>query len=302
MDYEKQFRYDGKDKLSLKQWAPDDTADFHDKAEALGEVEQDINKLRAMQDMLYAQGRYAVLIVFQGIDAAGKDSTISHVMSGINPQGCRVVSFKTPSEEDLSHDYLWRINKNLPERGKIGIFNRSYYEEVLITKVHPEFVLSEKIPGIDSLNDIDKAFWKRRYDEIRDYEKYLSNNGFIIIKFFLHLSKGEQRKRFLKRIDQKEKNWKLSVADMKERALWDNYQTAFEEAISHTATAKVPWYIVPADNKWFTQLAVSKIVNERISQLHLSYPEVPEAQMSELAEIKAQLLNEKQKKNSVPAL
>ena len=292
MDLERYFRYDGNGKLSLKDQKTDDLAGYSDKDEAEKEIAGDIGKLRLMQDMLYAQDKHAVLIVLQALDAAGKDSTISHVMSGVNPQGCQVVSFKTPTAEDLSHDYLWRISKNLPQRGHIGIFNRSYYEEALVTRVHPGYIVSEGIPGINSPADVDRAFWKRRLAEFRAYESYLSNNGFTIIKFFLHLSKEEQRQRFLKRIEQKEKNWKFSAADIKERALWDEYQRAFEEAISHTATEENPWYIIPADRKWFTRLAVSKIINARMERLELAYPTVSAEQAKELARIREQLLNE----------
>ncbi|MCL2884454.1 MAG: polyphosphate kinase 2 family protein [Oscillospiraceae bacterium] len=294
MNLEKRFGYDGKEALSLADWKTDDTAGWGDKkkAETDAEIAGDIEKLRVMQDKLYAQNKHAVLMVFQALDAAGKDSTISHVMSGINPQGCQVVSFKTPSAEDLSHDYLWRIHKNLPERGRIGIFNRSYYEEMLITRVHPELIINEKIPGIASVDDIKKSFWKSRYSEICNYEKYLTDNGFTILKFFLHLSKEEQKRRFLKRIELPEKNWKFSASDTQERALWDEYQTVFEEALAHTATKKNPWYIVPADNKWFMRLAVSKIINARMARLDLAYPAVSAEQQKALEHIKEQLLGE----------
>ena len=292
MAFKKHFQYDGSKKLNLKDWKTDDTADFNDKHEAAEEIKKEIEKLQDMQDMLYAQGKYAILIVLQAMDAAGKDSTIKHVMSGVNPQGCHVVSFKSPSAEELSHDYLWRITKNLPERGQIGIFNRSYYEEVLVTKVHPEIIVNGKIPGVDSADDVDDDFWKRRYGEIRNYEKHLSNNGYVIIKFFLHLSKDEQKKRFLKRIEEKDKNWKFSVADMKERAHWEEYQKAFEEALINTATEKNPWYVIPADRKWFMRLAVSKIITERLEDLAVAYPTLPEEQSKELDSIKEQLLKE----------
>jgi len=292
MNLEKIFRYDGKGKLSLKNWKTDDTAGFHDKEESSEEIKKDIKKLRVMQDMLYARSEHAVLIIFQALDAAGKDSTINHVMSGINPQGCNVISFKSPSAEELKHDYMWRINKKLPPRGHICIFNRSYYEEVLITKVHPEFILAEKIPGVNSIAAVNGEFWDRRYGEICDYEKYLSNNGFTIIKFFLNISKGEQKKRFLKRIEQKEKNWKFSASDMKERVLWNEYQKAFEKAIASTATEKNPWYIIPADNKWFMRLAVSKIINMRIGRLGLAYPNLSGEQVKKLDQIRKQLLSE----------
>jgi len=292
MNLLKRFQYDGSEKLSLKDWKTDDKVDFYDKNDSVEEIQKDIEKLRVMQSMLYAQDKHSVLIVFQAIDAAGKDSTISHVMSGINPQGCTVTSFKTPSDEELGHDFLWRINNHLPERGQIGIFNRSYYEEVLVTKVHPEFILGEKIPGVDSLDTVSENFWQKRYSDIRNYEKYLSRNGYTIIKFFLHLSKEEQRKRFLQRIEQKDKNWKFSEADMKERELWNDYQKAFEDAINHTATKRNPWYIIPADSKWFMRLAVSKIINERMSMLDLAYPEISKEKSEELNKIKDLLLNE----------
>jgi len=293
MNLEKRFRYDGKEKLTLHERKTDDTSGFHNKEESEASILADIELLKEMQEKLYAQDKYAVLIVFQALDAAGKDSTISHVMSGVNPQGCQVVNFKSPSFEDLNHDYLWRVSKELPERGKIGIFNRSHYEEVLVTKVHPEFILSQKIPNIDSKKAIDKSFWQSRYKEITNYEEYLYRNGIIIIKFFLHLSKDEQKIRFLKRIEEKEKNWKFSVSDMKERSFWDEYQLAFEDAISHTATKRNPWYIIPADQKWFTRFAVSTIINERLKKLKLEYPTVSAETQFEMQRIKEQLLSEK---------
>ena len=293
MNLEKRFRYDGKEKFSLRERKTDDTSGLLNKEESENAILADIELLKEMQEKLYAQDKYAVLIVFQALDAAGKDSTISHVMSGVNPQGCQVVSFKAPSSEDLNHDYLWRVSKELPERGKIGIFNRSHYEDVLVTKVHPEFILSQKIPTIDSTKAIDKSFWYSRYKEIVNFEDYLSRNGIIIIKFFLHLSKDEQKNRFLKRIEEKEKNWKFSVSDMKERSFWDEYQSAFEEAISHTATKKNPWYIIPADQKWFTRFAVSTIINERLKKLKLDYPTVSPETLAEMQKIKKQLLAEK---------
>ena len=294
MNLEKRFGYDGKEALSLADWKTDDTAGWGDKkkAETDAEIAGDIEKLRVMQDKLYAQNKHAVLMVFQALDAAGKDSTISHVMSGINPQGCQVVSFKTPSAEDLSHDYLWRIHKNLPERGRIGIFNRSYYEEMLITRVHPELIINEKIPGIASVDDIKKSFWKSRYSEICNYEKYLTDNGFTILKFFLHLSKEEQKRRFLKRIELPEKNWKFSAADLHERQYWPDYIHAFEEAIAATASEHAPWYIVPADHKWFTRLVVAAAIVEAVEQLDLTYPKVSPEQKKELAAARAALARE----------
>lgn len=241
------------------------------------------------QDILYAARSHALLIVIQAMDAAGKDSTIKHVMSGVNPQGCNVNSFKAPSAEELNHDYLWRCARVAPERGYIGIFNRSYYEEVLITKVHPKILVKQNLPP----ELIDKNIYKRRYEEISSYEKYLVNNGISVLKFFLHVSKEEQRKRFLARIDLKEKNWKFSAQDAVERERWDDYQEAYEECISHTSTKLAPWYIVPADYKPFTRLFVAHVVHRTLKDLKLRYPTVTPDQQKELVEAKAML--EKQK-------
>lgn len=292
MQYEKLFAFDGQKKFVLRDWKTDETPGFAHKETAANEIRANIEQLAQMQSKLYAQDRYAILLVFQAMDAAGKDSTIAHVMSGINPQGCQVFSFKTPSAQELDHDYLWRIHACVPERGRIGIFNRSYYEEVLVTKVHPEFVLGERIPGIETLEDIGPGFWRDRYEDISNFEDYLHRNGVIILKFFLHVSKEEQKVRFLDRIERKEKHWKFSAADMKERALWDDYQNAYEQAIAHTATDRNPWYIVPADKKWFTRLAVSEIINERLQKLDLAYPTLTPAEEQALAQIKEQLLRE----------
>jgi PPK2 family polyphosphate:nucleotide phosphotransferase len=221
---------------------------------------------------------HAVLIIFQAMDAAGKDSTIKHVMSGINPQGCQVHSFKAPSTEELNHDYLWRCSKALPERGKIGIFNRSYYEEILVTRVHPEILEQRSLPA----NLIDKDVWQRRFEEINNFEKHLVNNGTIILKFFLNVSKEEQKERFLERIDRPEKNWKFSVDDAKERALWDDYMTVYEDMFNHTSTKYAPWYIIPADHKWFTRLTVAAIIYTQLKELNLQYPTVSEEKHQEL--------------------
>lgn len=245
------------------------------KQDAKEQLAQNIEKLSELQSMLYAQDRYSVLVIFQAMDAAGKDGTIKHVMSGINPQGCQVYSFKQPSAEELDHDYLWRINRSLPERGRIGIFNRSQYEDVLIAKVHPEILLSNKLPGILKAKDIDNEFWKRRYRQINDFERYLTENGTVIIKFFLNVSKAEQKKRFMERLNDESKNWKFSSADVKERQYWDDYMKAYSDVLTETSTEIAPWYVIPADNKWFMRYAVGQIICERMENwtyiIH-SYP------------------------------
>ena len=222
--------------------------------------------------MLYAQDNWAVLLIFQAMDAAGKDGAIKHVMSGVNPQGCQVFSFKAPSSEDLDHDYLWRCIKCLPERGRIGIFNRSYYEETLVVRVHPEFLEQQKLPP----ELITKDIWKERFQDIRSFERYLTRNGVVIRKFFLHVSKKEQKKRFLERIEEPEKNWKFSANDAKEREYWDDYMEAYEDMIRNTATKEAPWYVVPADNKWFTRVVVAAAVIDALASLNLKYPKVSE--------------------------
>jgi len=280
-------------KISLKDYDSNYKADFKDKNDAAGKLEKDIQRLSELQDILYAQDNYSLLIVFQAMDAAGKDSTIKHVMTGINPQGCDVISFKQPTSEELAHDYLWRIHNAIPPRGKIGIFNRSHYEEVLVVRVHPEYLLNENLPGIDSLSDINKDFWKMRFDDINNFEKHISGNGVKIIKFFLNVSRKEQKKRFLKRIEEHEKNWKFSTGDLKERALWDKYMHAYEEAISHTSTEYAPWYIIPADNKWFMRAAVGDIITGTLESMNLRYPEINNKVRGELEESKNTLLNEK---------
>lgn len=243
---------------------------------------KNIEKLTELQSMLYAQDRYSILIIFQAMDAAGKDGTIKHVMSGINPQGCQVFSFKQPSAEELDHDYLWRINRSLPERGRIGIFNRSQYEDVLIAKVHPEIILSSKLPGIYTLDDIDPDFWKRRYHQINEFERYLTENGTVIFKFFLNVSKDEQKKRFLERLDDPSKNWKFSSSDIKERQFWDEYMKAYADVLTETSTELAPWYVIPADNKWFMRYAVGKIICDRMKQLDLHYPRLSKEDLLKL--------------------
>lgn len=256
------------------------------KQEAKGQLAKDVEKLAELQDMLYAQDRYAILIIFQAMDAAGKDGTIKHVMSGINPQGCQVYSFKQPSAEELDHDYLWRINRCLPERGRIGIFNRSHYEDVLIAKVHPQIVLSGKLPGIETLADIGSDFWKRRYRQINDFERYLTENGTVIMKFFLNVSKEEQKNRFLERLNDPAKNWKFSSSDLDERQFWDDYMHAYSDVLTETSTEMAPWYVIPADNKWFMRYAVGRIICERMKQLNLHYPKLSKERLEKLEEYK----------------
>lgn len=262
------------------------------KQEAGALLAEDIEKLSALQGKLYAQDRYSVLVIFQAMDAAGKDGTIKHVMSGINPQGCQVYSFKQPSAEELDHDYLWRINRCLPERGRIGIFNRSQYEDVLIAKVHPEIILSNKLPGVTSLEDVTPKFWKKRYRQINDYEHYLTENGTIVIKFFLNVSKDEQKRRFFARLEDEAKNWKFSTSDLKERSYWDDYMKAYSDMLTHTSTEDAPWYVIPADNKWFMRYAVGRILCERMGELDLHYPEMPVEARHKIDDFKKALLDE----------
>ena len=262
------------------------------KQEAGALLAEDIEKLSALQGKLYAQDRYSVVVIFQAMDAAGKDGTIKHVMSGINPQGCQVYSFKQPSAEELDHDYLWRISRCLPERGRIGIFNRSQYEDVLIAKVHPEIILSNKLPGVTSLEDVTPKFWKKRYRQINDYERYLTENGTIVIKFFLNVSKDEQKRRFLARLEDEAKNWKFSTSDLKERSYWDDYMKAYSDMLTHTSTEDAPWYVIPADNKWFMRYAVGRILCERMGELDLHYPEMPVEARHKIDDFKKALLDE----------
>ena len=245
-------------------------------------------RLAKLQDRLYAQDRWALLLVFQAMDAAGKDGTIKHVMSGINPQGCQVYSFKAPSHEELDHDYLWRTTVRLPERGRIGIFNRSYYEEVLVVRVHKELLAAQKIP--DAV--LTKRVWKERYEDIRGMERHLVRNGTVIRKFFLHVSKEEQRRRFLDRLQQPSKNWKFSIGDAAERQHWEKYMDAYEDAIRHTATPDAPWFVVPADNKWFTRLVVSAAIVQALEDLELAYPTVDARKRAELRQVERELLRE----------
>jgi len=286
--FAKPFKVTDGDGFRLKDLDPADTLDFgsEDKPRSKEVLALGVEALADLQDRLYAQDRWAVLLVFQAMDAAGKDGTIKHVMSGINPQGCSVVSFKSPSAEDLDHDYLWRCMKNLPERGRIGIFNRSYYEETLAVRVHPEFLASQKLPP----EVVTKHIWKERFQDIRSFERYLTRNGVVIRKFFLNVSKKEQRRRFLERVDEPKKNWKFSANDAKERAFWDDYMAAYEDTIRHTASKEAPWYVVPADNKWFTRVVVAAAVIDTLASLGLRYPKVTKAKLRELAAAKRGLL------------
>ncbi len=277
-------------KFRLKDIDPDDTAWLKksDKPRAEEALQTGIQALSSLQDMLYAQDRWAVLLIFQAMDAAGKDGAIKHVMSGVNPQGCQVASFKAPSPQDLDHDYLWRCVKELPERGRIGIFNRSYYEEVLVVRVHEHLLHAQKLPPAR----FTKQIWKNRYRDIRSFERYLNENGTIVRKFFLHVSKAEQKRRFLSRINEPDKNWKLSSADAREREYWKDYMTAYEDMIRETATDDSPWYVVPADNKWFTRIVVGSAVIEALASLDVHYPQVGKEQLKELAAVKHALLAE----------
>jgi PPK2 family polyphosphate:nucleotide phosphotransferase len=279
----KKFRLgdvDPGDTLGLKE-------DFKPKAkEALA---MGVEALADLQERLYAQDNYAVLCIFQAMDAAGKDGAIKHVMSGVNPQGCQVHAFKAPTSEDLDHDYLWRCMKVLPNRGHIGIFNRSYYEETLVVRVHPEFLKRQKIPPAL----VTKGIWKERFEDIRNFEQYLTRNGVVILKFFLHVSKQEQKRRFLERLEIPEKNWKFSAADLQERAFWDDYMEAYEDMIRHTATEDAPWYVVPADNKWFTRCIVAAAIIEKLAGLDLKFPEVDKVKLKELAAARAALMKGK---------
>ncbi|MGA9121618.1 MAG: polyphosphate kinase 2 family protein [Bacteroidota bacterium] len=263
---------------SLKDYDPDFTGSFGGKADAEEKLAKDVSALEELQGMLYAQGSHSVLAIFQAMDAAGKDGVIKHVMSGVNPQGVQVTSFKTPSSTELGHDYLWRHVCALPRRGEIGIFNRSYYEEVLIVRVHSEFLASQKLPE----ECVHSGIWKHRFEDINNFERYLTRNGYIVLKFFLHVSKKEQKARFLDRIDQKEKNWKFSAADLKERARWDEYMKAYEEMIGETSTEWAPWYVIPADHKWFTRVAVADVMVKKLRELNLEYPKMSDDHRAEL--------------------
>jgi PPK2 family polyphosphate:nucleotide phosphotransferase len=274
----KTYRVESGKHFRLKDFNPEDTGHLHSKENAAEALEQGIVRTAELQDKLYAQDNWALLLIFQAMDAAGKDGIIKHVMSGINPQGCQVYSFKAPSEPELQHDFLWRTTRCLPERGHIGIFNRSYYEEVLVVRVHPEILKSQRTPA--SL--VGKNVWDERFEDIRCFERHMARSGTVIRKFFLNVSKKEQKRRFLARLDEPEKNWKFSAADIRERQCWEDYQKAYEEMICNTSTEEAPWYVVPADNKWFTRLVVSAVVVDTLESLDLAYPKVDEAKRREL--------------------
>ena len=283
-----QYRVNNGEKFRLKDVDPGDTLDFDadDKPQAEEALAAGVKVLAELQDKLYAQDRWGLLLIFQAMDAAGKDGAIKHVMSGINPQGCQVFSFKAPTSDDLDHDYMWRCQRCLPERGRIGIFNRSYYEETLVVRVHPEFLAKQKLPA----ELVTKDIWQERFQDIRAFERYLSRNGILVRKFFLYVSKKEQKRRFLARLENPEKNWKFSAADISERGFWDDYQKAYEDMIQNTATKNAPWYVVPADNKWFTRVVVAAAIIDALASLDLAYPEVTKDQLKELAAAKAALL------------
>src|SRR5580658_4534009 len=276
-------------RFRLKDCDPAATGHWKSKEHAAEALQQGIARTGELQDKLYAQNNWAVLLIFQAMDAAGKDGAVKHVMSGINPQGCQVYSFKAPSDLELQHDFLWRTTRVLPERGHIGIFNRSYYEEVLVVRVHPEILKSQRTPA----RLVGKNVWDERFEDIRCFERHMARSGTVIRKFFLHVSKKEQKRRFLARLDEPAKNWKFSAADIHERKYWDDYQKAYEEMISNTATENAPWYVVPADNKWFTRLVVSTVVIDTLESLDLAYPKVDEAKRKELEAAKKVLLERK---------
>jgi PPK2 family polyphosphate:nucleotide phosphotransferase len=276
-------------KISLKDYDPEWTGSIKGKEQATVLLAEGVRQLAKQQDKLYAQDTYSLLVIFQAMDAAGKDGTIRHVMSGLNPQGCQVFSFKAPSPEERDHDYLWRSVKALPERGRIGIHNRSYYEEVLVCRVHPEILAAQQLPEACKGDDV----WKRRFREINNLEQYLVDNGVVVLKFFLNVSKKEQKKRFLERIDMDEKNWKFSVNDAKERTFWKDYMRAYEDVFTHTSTKAAPWYIIPADNKWFMRLAVAAIIHQTMDGLDLKYPTLTKDKKRELLEARKVLMAEK---------
>jgi PPK2 family polyphosphate:nucleotide phosphotransferase len=273
----------------LSEVDPDDTGGIDSKEHAAALLAEGVDRLRLEQERLYAQGTWAMLLIFQAMDAAGKDSTIKHVMSGVNPQGCQVFSFKAPSAEELAHDFLWRTTRSLPERGRIGIFNRSYYEEVLVVRVHPKLLAAQRLPA----PLVSKRIWKERFDDINAFERHLVRSGVVVRKFFLHVSKERQKERFLERLEEPEKNWKFSPDDLAERKRWDDYMAAYEDMIRHTSTADSPWHVVPADHKWFTRLVVSATVADAMSELELKFPKVDRARRRQLEAARAALTRER---------
>ncbi len=279
------FRIRPGKKFRLKDHDPDDTGRFRSKEDARKRLEEGIERMRVLQEKLYAQDRWSVLLIFQAMDAAGKDSTIEHVMSGLNPQGCQAYSFKVPSSEELDHDFLWRTNRCLPERGRIGVFNRSYYEEVLVVRVHPEILAGERLPP----ELVSKRIWDERFEDINAVERYLARQGTVIRKFFLNVSQKEQKKRFLDRLEEPAKNWKFSLGDVRERDCWDAYMSAYEEMIGATSTDHAPWFVIPADHKWFTRLAVADVIVETLEELKVDFPELTERKKRELDEARTLL-------------
>src|SRR5450755_1022304 len=290
--YADKFKVGGDKEVHLKDWSTDDKDKPVSKEEGINILKADIQKLSDIQEKLYAPNRFSVLIVIQAMDAAGKDSVIKHVMSGLNPQGVDVTSFKTPTHQELEHDYLWRHYIALPARGMVGIFNRSHYENVLVTRVHPEYILNENLPGILAVTDIDKSFWEKRFRQINHFERILVDNGTVILKFFLHVSKKEQKKRFLERINDPAKNWKFSAGDIKERGLWKEYRKAYEDMLKNTTSPLSPWFVVPADDKWFTRLVIANIIVNELSRLDLSFPLLTDQQKKDLENSKKLLTGE----------
>jgi PPK2 family polyphosphate:nucleotide phosphotransferase len=290
--YAEKYKVGAGKEIHLKDWLTDENDKSLNKVDGEVLLKSDILKLTEIQEKLYASNRYSVLIVIQAMDAAGKDGVIKHVMSGLNPQGVGVTPFKTPTHQELEHDYLWRHYIALPSRGMFGIFNRSHYENVLVTRVHPEYILNENLPGIKAVKDIDNSFWEKRFKQINHFEKTLSDNGTVILKFFLHLSKKEQKKRLLERINDLSKNWKFSSGDLKERGLWKEYRKAYEDAMKNTSTDHAPWFVVPADDKWFTRIVIANIIVNELSKLDLSYPQLTDQQKKELETAKKILTGE----------
>jgi len=282
VNFEKQYRYNGKKSLGLNELTTAAATEFQDEKAIKTQIAKNIKQLKELQGKLYAQDRYGVVLIFQAMDAAGKDSMIAHVMSGVNPQGCEVTSFKQPTSNELAHDYLWRIHNRVPKRGMIGIFNRSYYEDVLVSRVHPEIIVNEHVGGINDAKQVNDDFFTQRFEDLRYFEDYLQNNGYLVLKFFLHMSKAEQKQRFIRRIEIPSHNWKFSAADVKERQYWDDYQRVYDDAITNTATKQVPWYVIPADSKWYSRLCVSEIINKRLGELPLAYPSLDATAQAQL--------------------
>jgi PPK2 family polyphosphate:nucleotide phosphotransferase len=287
-DLVRRYRVTDGSSFALKDIDPAETPGLDDKDQAASLLQESIERMRELQERLYAQNRWSLLLIFQAMDAAGKDSTIEHVMSGVNPQGCHVSSFKQPSTEELDHDFLWRVIKQLPERGRIGIFNRSYYEEVLVVRVHPDILANQHLP--EEL--VSKKIWNERYDDINGFERYLARQGTVVRKFFLHVSKNEQRRRFLDRLEEPEKNWKFSLADVHEREHWRDYRKAYEDMIQHTASPHAPWFVVPADHKWFTRMVVGAAIVDALESIRPSFPKVDGEMKRQLRIAKAALENE----------